>query len=59
MSAERAPANPSLLQMRAQLASVAMPVRLVAGHNLFEEGDAADSFYVLQEGKKGGCRPTA
>ena len=43
--------------MRAQLASVALPVRLVAGHNLYEEGDAADSFYVLQEGKKGAPRP--
>ena len=42
-----------LTQMRAQLASVALPVRLVAGHNLFEEGDAADSFYVLQEGETG------
>ncbi len=40
--------------MRAQLASVAVPVRMVAGHDLFEEGDAADSFYVLQEGAWGG-----
>lgn len=41
---------PPEVQLRAQLATVAVPVRLVAGHNLFEEGDPADSFYVLQEG---------
>lgn len=36
--------------MRAQLASVARPVRLVAGFDLFQEGDPADAFFVLQEG---------
>jgi hypothetical protein len=41
---------PPEMQLHAQLATVAVPVRLVAGHNLFEEGDPADSFYVLQEG---------
>lgn len=50
-SAPHLPLPPTLsMQMRAQLASVARPVRLVAGHNLFEEGDPADSFFVLQEG---------
>ncbi|GAB4823679.1 hypothetical protein N2152v2_010725 [Parachlorella kessleri] len=38
-------------EVRAQLAASATPVRLVAGHNLYEEGDDADAFYVLQEGE--------
>ena len=38
--------------MRAQLAAMAEPVRLVAGHDLYREADDADSFFILQEG---GC----
>ncbi|KAL4447902.1 hypothetical protein ABPG75_005121 [Micractinium tetrahymenae] len=45
-------------QMRAQMADAALPVRLVAGHNLFEEGDEAGSFYVLQEGEAVALRGT-
>lgn len=41
---------PAALQMRAQLAAMAVPIRLVAGHDLFREADDADSFFVLQEG---------
>ena len=37
--------------MRAQLAAMAEPVRLVAGHDLYREADDADSFFILQEGK--------
>ncbi len=40
------------MQVRAHLAASAVPVRLVAGHNLYEEGDEADCFYVLQEGRR-------
>lgn len=47
------PHPPCRLQMRTQLASVARPVRLLAGHHLFEEGDEANSFYILQEGEEG------
>lgn len=36
--------------VRGQLASAAVPVRLVAGHNLYEEGDDSRSFFFLQEG---------
>ena len=36
--------------MRAQLAAMAEPVRLVAGHDLYREADDADSFFILQEG---------
>lgn len=46
-------------EMRAQLAGVARPVRLVAGHNLFQEGDDADAFYVLQEGEAEALRGTS
>lgn len=63
MGAARPPlARPActVLQMRAQLADAARPVRLVAGHNLYEEGDDAGSFFVLQEGAAavaaGSCR---
>ncbi|KAL4442414.1 hypothetical protein ABPG77_004998 [Micractinium sp. CCAP 211/92] len=45
-------------EMRAQLADAALPVRLVAGHNLYEEGDTADSFFVLQEGEAVALRGT-
>lgn len=38
-------------QAKAQLAAGAVPVRLVSGHNLYSEGDDADSFYMLQEGE--------
>ncbi|PRW51012.1 12-oxophytodienoate reductase 11 isoform B [Chlorella sorokiniana] len=37
--------------MRAQLAAMAEPVRLVAGHDLYREADDADSFFILQEGE--------
>lgn len=40
-------------QVLAQLAAGAMPVRLVAGHDLYEEGDEVDGFYVMQEGEQG------
>ena len=43
------------MQVRAALAASAVPVRLVAGHNLYEEGDKADSFYLLQEGEHQVC----
>lgn len=42
----------TLCQAKAQLAASAVPVRLVAGRNLYEEGEEADAFYMLQEG---GC----
>lgn len=48
-----------LTQVRSQLAASAVPVRLVAGHNLYEEGDEADSFYVLQEGEGCSCSCSA
>ena len=38
-------------EVRAHLASVAVPRRLVAGHDLYEEGDDADRFWVLQDGE--------
>jgi hypothetical protein len=38
------------VQVRSQLASRALPVRLLAGFDLYCEGDRADSFFVLQEG---------
>ncbi|GAB4822678.1 hypothetical protein N2152v2_009724 [Parachlorella kessleri] len=38
-------------EVRASLAAAAVPVRLVAGHNLYDEGGAADSFFMLQEGE--------
>lgn len=41
---------PLLPKVKAQLAAGAAPVRLVAGHNLYQEGEEADSFYMLQEG---------
>ena len=45
-------------QVRANLAAAAVPVRLVAGHNLYEEGGAADSFFMLQEGESPSARLT-
>lgn len=39
-------------QVRAVLAANAVPVRLVAGHDLYQEGDAAESFFILQEGER-------
>lgn len=38
-------------EVRAHLATVALPRRLVAGHDLYREGDDADKFWVLQEGE--------
>jgi CRP-like cAMP-binding protein len=38
-------------EVQAHLAEGAVPQRLLAGHNLCEEGDLADKFWVLQEGK--------
>jgi CRP-like cAMP-binding protein len=38
-------------EVQAHLAEGAVPVRLLAGHNLCEEGDTANKFWVLQEGK--------
>eukprot|EP00887_Chlorella_sp_A99_P004770 scaffold4.g4770.t1 len=40
------------------LASVALPVRLVAGHNLFEEGEEAEDWYILQQGEAASFRGT-
>ncbi len=39
-------------EVREELISCAMPVHVVAGHDLFKEGDPADAFYVLQEGNE-------
>ena len=38
-------------EVQAHLAEGALPVRLIAGHNLCKEGDSADKFWVLQEGR--------
>lgn len=45
------PHLPPLRQMRAQLAAMAVPVRLVAGHDLYREAEDASSFFILQEGE--------
>ncbi|KDD75349.1 hypothetical protein H632_c729p1 [Helicosporidium sp. ATCC 50920] len=37
-------------EIAAHMACSALPVRLVAGHDLYCEGDPADSFFVLQGG---------
>jgi hypothetical protein len=46
-----APPAAAVLQIRARLAASAEPLRLVAGHSLYEEGDEAHMFYVLQAGE--------
>lgn len=38
-------------EIQAHLAEGAVPLRLLAGHNLCEEGDLAEKFWVLQEGR--------
>ncbi|KAG7668893.1 hypothetical protein Ndes2437B_g06625 [Nannochloris sp. 'desiccata'] len=38
-------------EIQAHLAEGAVPLKLLAGHNLCEEGDLAEKFWVLQEGK--------
>lgn len=38
------------IQVVSALLCSAIPVRQVAGHNLFTELDEADSFFILQEG---------
>lgn len=38
-------------EIQAHLAEGAVPFKLLAGHNLCEEGDLAEEFWVLQEGQ--------